>query len=313
MPDQVTVFAPATVGNVGVGFDILGHALMGAGDLITVRRLDKPQVRVGAILHSPVALPTDPTKNTATAGLLRLIQDQRLDFGFEVDLHKGLAIGSGMGGSAASAAGAIVAASALLEQPLTDQELLSYALIGEAVASGAAHADNLAPCLFGGLQLVTGQSPIRRRAIPTPPGLYCALVRPAMELPTRQARQVLRQDQPFKLITAQSARLAEFLAGCYTGDVEAIGHALGDDLVEPLRSPLIPGFYAVKEAALSHGALGCSISGAGPSVFAWCSDRPSAEVVASAMSAAFRDAAGLLADELVSPVDAPGARQVDAP
>lgn len=310
---QATAFAPASVGNVGVGFDIMGHALLGAGDTVTVTRIDEPTARIDAITGAEVNLPKDPSKNTATAGLLKLIEDRDLKHGFALTIHKGIALGSGMGGSAASAAGAIVAASALLEQPLTPQERFDYALIGEAVASGAAHGDNLAPCLFGGMQLVTGHDPIRRRALPTPKGLTCALVHPHMQLETRKAREALRVNFQLETFVAQSARLAEFLVGCYTDDLEAIAYALGDELVEPLRAPLIPGFAQVKAQAMALGALGCTISGAGPSVFAWCRDQEHATHVAQAMERAFFDHAKLRSDIFISPVDSPGASLLDAP
>lgn len=310
---QATAFAPASVGNIGVGFDIMGHALVGAGDTVTVTRIETPTVRIDAITGAEVNLPKDPAKNTATAGLLKLIEDRGLTYGFALTIDKGIAMGSGMGGSAASAAGAIVAASALLEQPLSPQECFDYALIGEGVASGAAHGDNLAPCLFGGMQLVTGHDPIRRRALPIPQGLYCALVHPHMQLETRLAREALRVDLKIEVFVAQSARLAEFLVGCYTDDLDAIAHALGDDLVEPLRAPLIPGFAQVKASALEQGALGCTISGAGPSVFAWCRGQAHAAKVADAMQRAFFDHARLDSDIFISPVDSPGASLLDAP
>lgn len=307
---QATAFAPASIGNVGVGFDILGLAISGAGDTVTIRRTSAPTVHIEAILGADVPLPKDPAKNTATAGLMRLIEDKALDFGFALTIRKGIAMGSGMGGSAASAAAALKAASGLLSScgiTLSDQELFDYALIGEAVASGAAHGDNLAPALFGGLQLVTGHDPIRRRRIPTPKGLSCALVHPHMQLETRQARAVLARPYALNTIVAQSERLAEFLAGCYSDDLEAIAASLGDELIEPLRAPLIPGFYQVKEAALSLGALGCTISGAGPSVFAWCRDEAQALTCALAMQRAFADHANLESDLFISPLDAPGA------
>ncbi len=308
---HATAFAPATVGNIAVGFDILGHALDGPGDRVTVRRLDgDARVVLRDVTGVVTDLPDDPTQNTATAGLVHLIEEHDLDFGFEVSIHKGLALGSGMGGSAASAAASIVAAEALLAQPLGAMERFRFALMGEAVASGAAHGDNLAPCLFGGVQLVTSVDPPRVRAVPIPDGVTCALVHPHARLDTREARAALDRSFALHQFVDQASALAGFLAACWEDDLDALAAHLRDHLVEPLRAPLIGGFDDVKAAALEHGALGCSISGAGPSVFAWCATPEGARTVAGAMSDAFvrHD---FEVDVVVSPVDAPGARLIE--
>jgi homoserine kinase len=305
---EATAFAPASVGNVAVGFDIMGLALDGAGDHVTVRRVAQPGVRLIATRGVAGALPADPRANCATAGLIALIDALGLAWGVEVEVDKGIAMGSGMGGSAASAAGAVVAMSALLDQPLSNADLLRFALVGEQVASGSAHADNLAPCLFGGLQLVMGRDPVRTRRLPTPAGLVCVLVHPHMSLETRRARAALERPWTLAEFVAQSERLAGFITACHQGDPGLLAQSLEDVLVEPHRAPLIPGFEAVKRAALDAGALGASISGAGPSVFAWC-EAAHAEAARDAMRAAFGDA-GLDSDCLISPLDAPGARVV---
>ena len=305
--EQARAFAPATVGNIAVGFDLLGHALEGPGDRVTARRLPTPEVRIREVRGVVTDLPRDPKDNTATAGLVALIEERGLSHGFEIELDKGIAIGSGMGGSAASAAAGIVAAGALLDEPLTDAERFRLALIGEAVATGAAHGDNLAPCLFGGIQLVSALDPPRLQRVPAPPGVWCALAHPHQELETRRSRQVLREGFELDVVVAQSGRLAAFLAACFTGQVEALATCLEDVLIEPRRAPLIEGFEAVKAAALESDALGCSISGGGPSVFAWCRGPQAAGACAAAMVAAF-EAQGVPADAITSPVDAPGAR-----
>lgn len=306
-----TAYAPAGVGNVAVGFDILGHTLQGAGDRVTVRRIDEPVVRVAGITGLEDTISLEPARNTTTAGLLALRRDLDLPFGFEVTIEKGIPLSSGMGGSAASAVGAIVAASALLPAPLDVAAMFRYALIGETVAAGSAHGDNIAPGLLGGLTLLRASDPPDLVRLPVPPAIRCVLVRPRLRLDTRRARQVLPDQIPLEAHVRQAANLAGVIAGCHTGDLELIGRSLGDILIEPLRESLIPGFQAVKAAALETGALGGSISGAGPSVFAWCPDEGVAGEARGAMISAFAGA-GLDADGWVSPVDGPGARLEDS-
>lgn len=306
-----TAFAPATIGNVGVGFDLLGLCVdAGVGDTVCVRKLDQPIVRIEEIINkdgTPIDLPTDPKANTATAGLVQLIEDLNLPFGFEVHIEKGIALGSGMGGSAASAAGSIVAANALLETPLDDHALFHYALLGEAVASGSAHGDNLAPCLFGGLQLITSHDPLRWVSLPTPPDIDCVLVHPHMRLDTKQARAVLQRPFALHDMVEQSSYLAGFIAACCMQDKQAITHVLMDVLIEPHRKVLIPGFEQVQAAALESGAYGCTISGAGPSMFAWC-DPKDAQAVRDAMVVAFETHGKMASDAYISSLDAQGAR-----
>ncbi len=304
-----TAFAPATVANVAVGFDILGFAVAGLGDRVTVMKTETPGVQIEGLegIEGADEIPRDAAKNTAGLPLLKLIEALRLDFGFSVRIAKGIPLGSGMGGSAASAVGAIVAANRLLANPLPIAELLPFALEGEAVASGAKHADNIAPCLFGGLTLTgIGENPVVTR-LPYPTSLFCAVVHPAMRLATRDARAVLKTDLSLKLHIQQSANLAAFVAGCCTDDFGLIRRGLVDVLIEPQRASLIPGFAAVKAAALSAGALGCSISGAGPSVFALAESATVATQAQNAMIAAFLAAGGLHARGWVSPILATGA------
>jgi homoserine kinase len=298
-----TAFAPASVGNVGVGFDILGHALAGAGDRVVARKTARPGVRIAAIRGAAVELPREAERNTAGKALLSLLAARRADFGVEIEIEKGIALGSGMGGSAASAVAALVAANELFEQPLDREGLYAHALEGEAVASGGKHGDNIAPMLLGGLVLATRE---RMVEVPVPRGLWCALAHPHFVLETRVARAALKDPYSIGDFTRQSERLALVLAGCWRDDLSLVRAGLEDVLVEPRRAPLIPGFAAVKQAALSAGALGASISGAGPSVFAWCEGEAAARRAASAMQAAFA-AAGLESDPLACPVDAPGA------
>ncbi|HWU76868.1 MAG TPA: homoserine kinase [Rhodanobacter sp.] len=300
-------FAPASVGNVGVGFDLLGHSLTGAGDHADVRRIDEPTVRIAAIHGCVADLPTDPLHNTAGTALLSLRKALGLSFGFELVLHKGIALGSGMGGSAASCVAALVAANALLDQPLSREELYRFALDGEAVASGSRHGDNLGSMLLGGLVLATNDRLLR---LPVPAAWHCALVHPHVVLETRKARAALAGHYALGEFVAQSSNLALVLAGCHRGDPALVREGLKDVLVEPRRAPLIPRFAQVKQAALDHRAMGASISGAGPSVFGWYENRTDAEAASVAMQAAFAEA-GLGSDAWVSPVDGPAAFVID--
>lgn len=296
-------FAPASIGNVAVGFDLLGHSLAGPGDSAWVRIIDAPEVRIAAIRGVATDLPRDAARNTAGRALIALREALALPFGFEIELDKGIALGSGMGGSAASCVAALVAANALLETPLAREALYPFALDGEAVASGGRHGDNLGPMLLGGLVLATAD---RLVPLSVPADWHCALVHPDQVLETRRAREALRGDYALSNFVAQSANLALVLTGCMRGDAALVRAGLSDVLVEPRRAPLIPGFAAVKQAALEVGAMGASISGAGPSVFAWFESRGEAEVASAAMREAFTGA-GVDSESWVSPIAGPRA------
>ena len=301
---QASAFAPASVGNVGVGFDILGHSITGAGDRATVRRIAEPVVRITAIRGTVVDLPMVAEHNTAGAALIALRDALQLPHGFEIELDKGIALGSGMGGSAASCVAALVAANELLDTPLSRELLYPFALTGEAVASGGRHGDNIGPMLLGGLVLATQDRLVR---VPVPPQWHCALVHPDAVLETRRAREALAGSYALGEFVVQSGNLALVLAGCFCGDASLIRQGLSDILVEPRRAPLIIGFEAVKQAALASGAMGASISGAGPSVFAWFEQREVAEHAAIQMRAAFA-AVGFDSQAYVSPIAGPSAQ-----
>ena len=304
-------FSPASVGNVGVGFDLLGHSLEGAGDTARVHRIDEPTVRIAAIGGLDITLPMQAEKNTAGRALIAMREALGLDFGFELELHKGIALGSGMGGSAASSVAALIAANALLDSPLSREALYPFALDGEQVASGGRHGDNLGPMLLGGLVLASADRIVRLRV---PAAWHCTLVHPDQVLETRRAREALAGSYELKQFVAQSTNLALVLAGCERGDPALVRAGLSDVLVEPRRAPLIPGFAAVKQAALDAGAMGASISGAGPSVFAWFETRAQAEAAVTPMQAGF-SAAGVRSEAWVSRVDGPRAELIegDAP
>lgn len=306
---QASAFAPAGVGNIGVGFDLLGHSIHGPGDRATVRRIDAPTVRIVAIDGDSAGtgdLPLEPALNTAGRALIALREEHGITHGFELWLHKGIALGSGLGGSAASAVAALVAANHVLDAPLSREQLYPAALVGESVASNSLQGDNVGPMLLGGVVLATRTRVI---ALPAPP-LYCAVVHPHYVLETRRSREALVAPYRIGEFARQSEYLALFLTGLARGDRELIAAGLRDVLVEPRRAALIPGFAGVQAAALAHGALGASISGAGPSVFGWFHDAASAKAAGGAMQAAFADA-GLGSDAWVSPINGPRAELLD--
>lgn len=309
MEREATAFAPASMGNVAVGYDILGSALAGLGDRVTVRRLEAPTVRIGTITGRVTNLPTAPDKNTATVALSSLRDAAGVEYGLEVSIEKGIPLGSGLGGSAASAVGAVVAGAAVLPGRWSPVALLPHALAGEAVASGARHPDNVVPCLFGGLQLTRAMEPPDVVPIPVPDRIRCALVRPERNLPTQEARACLPETLPLADAVRQTAHLGAFVAGCYRDDLSLIGRALRDLIVEPHRASLVPGFADVQAAALEASALGCSLSGAGPTLFAWCNGASSAGRVREAMVNAF-DRHGVETESWLSPVPSDGARIV---
>lgn len=303
-PGQARAFAPASVANVAVGFDLLGYAVAGVGDTVTVRRIDAPEVRIAAIRGTTVALPLEAARNTAGAALIALREALALPFGFELEIDKGIPLSSGMGGSAASCVAALVAANALLDAPLSREQLYHYSLEGEAVASGSRHGDNLGPMFLGGLVLCTLE---RLVPIKVPASWHSLLVHPEAVLETRRAREALQGSYALKEFVAQSGNLALVLAGCHAGDAALVRAGLRDVLVEPRRAPLIVGFDAAKQAALDADAMGASISGAGPSVFAWFESAQAAAAAAPAVQAAFA-AAGFASQAWVTPLDSPGAR-----
>jgi len=310
---RVKAFAPATVANVGCGFDVLGLALEQPGDTVSCERGDVAGVSLDAIDGDGGRLPKSPDANTASVAILRLLERAgREQTPIRVRLSKGLPLASGMGSSAASAVAAVVAANELLELGADPYELLTCALAGERVAAGAGHADNAAASLFGGFVLVRSLDPLDVVQLPVPEGLSVALVRPHLELKTKDSRTFLGDTVPLDRAVSQWANLGALVAGLYRNDFELIARAVVDHIAEPVRAEHVPGFHAVQQAALRSGAMGCSLSGSGPSVFALCRDRESAEQVSSAMANAFETQADLPTDQYHGAISASGARLVEA-
>ncbi len=307
LPQSVTAFAPASVGNVAVGFDLLGHAIDGPGDTVTLRRAEPGAgLRIVAIRGADAELPTAPAENTAGRAVLALCAAIEMPPDLELEIDKGIPLASGLGGSAASAVAAVVAANRLFGLDWPVERLYPFALAGEAVASGAAHGDNVGPQLLGGLVLATAE---RLVSISVPADLHAVAVHPDHRVNTRDARRCLEAPFELGLVVRQSGNLALVLEGCHRGDFDLIRAGLADVMVEPRRATLIPGFAAVKAAALQAGALGASISGAGPTVFAWFDSRTAADTAGGMMVEAFATA-GKRARAHVTAVAAAGARVI---
>lgn len=309
MSATATAFAPASVGNVGVGFDILGFSLDVLGDTVRASAREGEGVTIAGISGVAEDLPFVAAENTAGRAVQALVEAARPGFGIELQIEKGIPLGSGLGGSASSAVAAVVAANALLPKPFGKTDLLKFAMQGEAVASGSLHVDNVAPSMFGGLVLTVGIDAPYPKQIPVPRAIRAVVVHPRMFLATKQARAILRPNVTMSDFVWQSANLAGFIAGCYANDLDLIRASFEDVVIEPQRQSLIPGFQSARAAAMERGALGCTISGAGPTTFAWTTAEH-AETVLGAMTQAFA-AQKIDTDGWIVEISDRGARLVD--
>lgn len=278
--NTIKVKSPGTVANLVCGFDILGLALQEPYDVMELSLTDKPGVQINN--DDAFNLPTDPEKNVAGVVLLAVLERTGMKEGFELTIRKQIKPGSGIGSSAASAAGAAVAANHLLGNPFSPNDLVQLAMIGEKLASGVKHADNIAPCILGGVSLIRSIHPLDIVSIPAPP-LYVTVVHPQIEVRTSDARQILKQQVLLKDAIRQWGNIAGLVAGFMKNDYELIGRSLEDVIIEPVRSILIPGFAELKQRCKEAGALGGGISGSGPSVFMLSREKAAAEQVATAM------------------------------
>jgi homoserine kinase len=300
----VRAFAPGGVGNLGPGIDILGCAVTGPGDAVRARLGAFSGVRIEDPGHPD--LPDDPTRHASGIAALEVLRRAGTDAGLVLWVEKGLPLAGGQGGSAASAVAGAMAANTLLGDPLDRDGLLAAALVAEEQLAGR-HIDNLAPALFGGILLIRSVAPPCFHALPVPPALRVTLVNPAMRLPTAESRAVLPAVIDRATALAQAGAVATMVAAFSTGRLELLRGAVDDRIAEPAREPLLPGFLAAKRAALEHGALGCSISGGGPSAFAFTDNDAAAERVGAAMVAAYA-AAGVPSTSRVARIDTVGAR-----
>lgn len=284
--NKITIKCPATVANLVCGFDVLGMALEEPYDIMEVSLLDEPVVRISSGDGFP--LPSDPAQNTAGAPLLAMQDELEKPVGFEVVIHKKIKPGSGVGSSAASAAGAVVAANHLLKNRFSKEDLVRFAMFGEKVASGVKHADNIAPCIYGGITLIRSIFPLDIVSIPAPL-LHVTVVHPQIEVKTADARQILRKEVLLKDAIRQWGNIAGLVAGFIKNDYELIGRSLEDVIIEPVRSMLIPGFDQVKSQCKAAGALGGGISGSGPSIFMLSRDIHTAQAIEQVMKNIYND------------------------
>ncbi|MDE2981449.1 MAG: homoserine kinase [Gemmatimonadota bacterium] len=307
-PRAVRVFAPASVSNLGCGFDIFGMALERPGDEVVVRAVEGSGIVSVSVAGDGGRVPTDPARNAAALAVDGVLDRLESAAGVAIQVRKGIPLASGLGGSAASAVAGAVAADALLGGGLDRTALLECAMIGERKGSGADHADNAAPSLIGGFVLVLPGRPPKMVQLPTPDDLMVAVAHPAMEVETRRARMILGDTIPLSAGVQQWGNAAGMVAGLLSGDWELIARCMRDAVAEPVRAQLVPGFPAVKAGALDAGAVAAGLSGSGPSVLALCRGRAAAERAAAAMAEAFRAAAGVSSDLVVSRANAGGAR-----
>lgn len=307
--NEIRVFAPATVSNIACGFDIMGFAIDMPGDEVVLRMSDKPGVRIVKITGDDGRLTCDPEFNTGGKPVVSMVRAFGIDCGVEIEIHKQMPLGSGLGSSAASAVAAAFAMNKLFELNLSERELLPYALEGEMIASGSLHADNVAPALYGGFVLIRSYHPIDIIRLEVPGELFCSVIHPHMEISTKESRRLLPEQIPLSSAIRQWGNTAALVAGLLKGDFDLIGRSLEDVVAEPLRSRLIPGFAPMKQAALDAGALGCSISGSGPSLFALSDSRDKADRISKAMQIALNEH-GLGSDLYVSAVNTRGPRVI---
>jgi len=302
----VKVFAPASVANVSCGYDILGFALERPGDEVVARFADEPGLKITKITGAMDKLPYEVEKNTAGFAASQLLKSlEKEELGIEMEIHKKMPFGSGLGSSAASAVGGVMAINELLGRPLSKKEILHFAVLGEQIADGAYHADNVAPSLLGGMVLIRDNASLDVHQLHLPKGLYATVVYPHIKILTKDARAVLSDQVQLKQCVQQTGNIASLIVGLYNEDMRLISRSLNDVIVEPQRAQLIPGFYKVKENAIEAGALGCSISGAGPSIFALSTDKALAENIGKAMKVVF-DEQGVQNEVFVSPINEQG-------
>jgi homoserine kinase len=301
------VFAPATIANLGSGFDVLGIAIDQPGDVVVAHRQSERELTFSVRTKIP-GVPTDPSTNIAAYVADLMLEEFRPPFGVKMVLEKRMPIGSGLGSSAASCVASVVAVNALLPKPLPRMELLRFAVEGERKASGSAHADNAAPSLLGGACLIRRYDPLDVISIPTRQSIVWVVVHPHTTIRTEDARNILPKAITLQTAIRQWGNISGLTVGLAAGDAALVGKCVEDAIAEPVRSNMIPGFAEVKAAALSAGASGCSISGSGPSMFAVTTNARSGHLIARAMERAFKTAAGLSCESYVSRINEAGAR-----
>jgi homoserine kinase len=284
MKESIRVFAPATIANVVCGYDVLGLAVEAPGDEVIMRRKSEPGITISKITGDDGRLPLDAAKNTVSASVQYYLEHiGRTDVGVDVELHKKMPIGSGLGSSSASTVAGLFAINAMLGEPLSKMELVPFAMKGEELACGTGHADNVAPAILGGFVLVRSYEPLDIIKLPYPENLHCAIVFPEVDVPTRDARKMIREKVLLKDAVTQWGNIAGLVSGLFMKDLDLIGRSMKDVLIEPVRAILIPNFYKMREIAMEHGALSFGISGSGPSVFAFTRDADTSAKITKAI------------------------------
>ncbi|MGB1211287.1 MAG: homoserine kinase [Lacinutrix venerupis] len=279
--NEIKIFSPATVANVSCGFDVLGFCLDTVGDEMVIKKTQEKGIIITKI--EGFNLPLEVKKNVAGVAALAIYNDAKPECGFEIEIYKKIKPGSGIGSSSASASGVVFAINELLGKPYSKTQLSTFAMKGEAVASGSEHADNIAPGIFGGFTLVKSNQPLKILELPTPTNLYATLIHPQIEVKTSEARDILPKSIPMENAITQWSNLGSLVHALHTNDYHLLGDSLQDVIVEPYRSKLIPHYNDVKEAALNNGALGCGISGSGPSIFSLSESLETAKKVEKAI------------------------------
>jgi homoserine kinase len=308
---EIRAYASATVANVGCGFDIFGFAINEPGDEVFLKITDEPGVVIKEISGDKGMLPTEAVKNTAGKSLMAMLAFINAEFGIEMSLHKKMPIGSGLGSSAASSVVSVYAMNSMLKNPLSREELLPFVVEGEKIASGEnVHLDNISACLYGGFILVRSQNPIDIISIPTPPSLHCTVIHPQIEIKTAEMRKMLKARTPLEKAIHQWANVAGVVTALFKEDFELLKRSLKDEIIEPDRAVLIPHFYEMRDAALENGSVGFSISGSGPSVFAFSTGQEDARKVAEAIGGVLKNK-GIAYDVFVSPINKQGPRVID--
>ncbi len=307
MNNEIKIFCPATIANISCGFDVLGVALDTIGDEMVIKKTKEKGIRISKLEGQD--LPMETHLNVAGVAGLALLAVSDYDGGFEIEIYKRIKAGSGIGSSAASSTGAVWAMNQLLNTPFSTLELVKFAMEGERLASGVAHADNVAPALFGGFSLVRSYNPLDVIPIPSPSELYATVIHPQIEVKTSDSRKILKTTISLEDGIKQWGNLGGLVAGLFMSDYDLIGRSLEDHIVEPIRSILIPGFDAVKATAINHGALGCGISGSGPSIFSFSKGEATAQKVGLAMKEVYKKI-GIDFDVHVSKINANGIKQL---
>jgi len=303
------VFAPATVSNVCCGFDVLGFAMQGPGDEVTLTLTSATTVSIKSIHPPGITLPMEAERNTAGVAVISYLKALGVNQGVEIELTKNLPLGSGMGSSGASAVAAVVGINHLMGNPLNPEHLIPHAMEAERVACGSAHADNVAPSLLGGFVLIRNYDPLDIVQVPVSVKLWCVLVHPHIELRTEESRKVLKPQVPLADTIIQTGNIAGLMIGLMKPDLKLISRSLEDVIAEPVRKSFIPGFDQIKSVAIQSGALGCGISGSGPTVFALCEREEVAEKVGAVMQRIF-SGLHIMSEVFISAIHQEGARVI---